>query len=551
MSEQLYTPYGFRDWLFEDAKQRQELHEKLHSVFINHQYRDVETPIVEYMQVFDKERGSISPLDMYKFVDRDGEVLALRPDMTPALARMGTFYFNKEDLPLRITSTGYTFRYNSRYSAKQRQLSQTGIELYGDGNLEEDVEALTVAIEALTASEVREFRIAVGYAKLTEEILKQLQVPVEERAEWLEQIESKNQTALGQKAKQMAFSETQWAMLQLLSDAGDYEMLKKGNILSRQLGWVEAQRGFDRMAAVAERIRQQGMDSYVIYDPGMKAELDYYTGIIFKGYATGSGETVLDGGRYDALLKQYGSDWSAIGFGINQDSLMVAWKSQKEAAAKVDENEESWLTFALTKGRLATKTLKLLEGLGIRCDEMYTDTRKLVFEDPDKRVRFFLAKAGDVPTYVEYGAADIGVVGKDVLLEEKKDLYEVLDLGFGKCRMAVAGFPEGAQLLQSRSDFKVATKYPEIARQHFLKHHQMPEILKLGGSIELAPIVGLSDVIVDIVETGSTLKENGLEVLDTVCPVSARLVVNKASMKIQHERISQLINDVAVILQNE
>lgn len=547
MAEQLYTPYGFRDWLFEDAEQKQLLHERLHSVFIKYGYRDVETPIVEYLQVFDKERGSVSPLDMYKFVDRDGEVLSLRPDMTPALARMGTFYFQKEDLPLRITSTGYTFRYNSRYSAKQRQLSQTGIEYYGDGRLEEDVEALTVAIEALKASEIETFRIAVGYAKLTEAILEALQVPKEERDEWLEQIESKNQTALEQKAQAMGVNENAWKLISILSDAGGIELIRQGETLSALLGWKPVQEGFQRIAQVAEQIAHNDLSTYVIYDPGMKAELGYYTGIIFKGYATGSGDTVLDGGRYDALLKQFGADWSAIGFGINQDSLMEAWKNQKNAL-KEKKAEEGWLTIALTKGRLATKTLKLLEGIGIRCDEMYTDTRKLVFEDPKMQVRFFLAKAGDVPTYVEYGAADIGVVGKDVLLEEKKDLYEVLDLGFGKCRMAVAGFPEGERLLQSRADFKVATKYPEIARQHFLKHHQMPEILKLGGSIELAPIVGLSDVIVDIVETGSTLKENGLMVLDTVCPVSARLVVNKASMKIQHERISMLIKDIAAII---
>ena len=204
----------------------------------------------------------------------------------------------------------------------------------------------------------------------------------------------------------------------------------------------------------------------------------------------------------------------------------------------------SGFTFALTKGRLAKKTLELLEKTGIRCDEMYTDTRKLVFEDPEAQIQFFLAKAGDVPTYVEYGAADLGVVGKDVLLEEHKDLYEVLDLGFGKCRMVVAGFAEGEALLRSGADFKVATKYPEIARDYFLKRHQMPEILKLSGSIELAPIVGLADVIVDIVETGSTLKENGLVVLDTVCPISARLVVNKAIMKIRHEEISELIRRI-------
>ncbi len=209
------------------------------------------------------------------------------------------------------------------------------------------------------------------------------------------------------------------------------------------------------------------------------------------------------------------------------------------------------LTFALTKGRLASETLRLLERAGIRCGAVESGTRKLVFEDAGQKVRFFLAKAGDVPTYVEYGAADLGVVGKDVLMEEHKDLYEVLDLGFGKCRMAVAGFPEGEALLKSGTDFKVATKYPEIARQYFLKRHQMPEILKLGGSIELAPIVGLADLIVDIVETGNTLRENGLIVLDEVCPVSARLVVNKASMRIHHERITQLAKDIAEAVSGE
>ncbi len=207
-----------------------------------------------------------------------------------------------------------------------------------------------------------------------------------------------------------------------------------------------------------------------------------------------------------------------------------------------------YITFALTKGRLASKTLAMLKEIGIYCEEIESDTRKLVFEDKENGVRFFLAKAQDVPTYVEYGAADIGVVGKDVLLEEERDLYEVLDLGFGKCRMAVAGFPSGKELIETGQEFKVATKYPEIARQYFHSRHLQPEILKMNGSIELAPIVGLADVIVDIVETGSTLRENGLSVLYEICPISARMVVNKASMKIENERIRELTKAVAGIL---
>ncbi|MBQ7064551.1 MAG: ATP phosphoribosyltransferase [Firmicutes bacterium] len=203
------------------------------------------------------------------------------------------------------------------------------------------------------------------------------------------------------------------------------------------------------------------------------------------------------------------------------------------------------LTFALTKGRLADKTLERLERAGIRCPDYSQDSRKLVFRDPEQGVSFFLVKGADVPTYVEQGAADIGIVGKDVLEEEQRDLYEVLDLGFGRCSMAVAGFPESAALLQNRGDFRVGTKYPQIARAYFMRKHQQPQILKLNGSVELAPIVGLADLIVDIVETGSTLKANGLVVLDRFMDISARMVVNKASMKIYPERINSIIRAMA------
>ena len=206
-----------------------------------------------------------------------------------------------------------------------------------------------------------------------------------------------------------------------------------------------------------------------------------------------------------------------------------------------------YLTFALTKGRLADKTLALLEKTGITCEEMKDkDSRKLIFVNEELKMRFFLAKGPDVPTYVEYGAADIGIVGKDTILEEGRKLYEVMDLG---CRMCVCG-PESAKpLLASNQLIRVATKYPNIAKDYFYnKKHQTVEIIKLNGSIELAPIVGLSEVIVDIVETGSTLRENGLKVLEEVCPLSARMVVNQVSMKMENERISKLIEELREVI---
>lgn len=209
-----------------------------------------------------------------------------------------------------------------------------------------------------------------------------------------------------------------------------------------------------------------------------------------------------------------------------------------------------YITFALAKGRLAKHTLSFLEQIGITCEEMKDEkTRKLIFVNEELGYRFFLSKATDVPTYVEMGAADIGVVGKDTILEAGRKLYEVLDLNVGKCRMCVAGPESAREKLNDGSLIRVASKYPRIAKDYFYNtKHQTVEIIKLNGSVELAPIVGLSEVIVDIVETGSTLKENGLKVLEEICPLSARVVVNEVSMKMEHERITKLVKDLKKIV---
>ncbi len=208
--------------------------------------------------------------------------------------------------------------------------------------------------------------------------------------------------------------------------------------------------------------------------------------------------------------------------------------------------EDRYLTIALCKGRVANQTMDLLEKLGIKCEEIKDkSTRKLIFTDEEHKLKFFLAKGPDVPTYVEYGAADLGVVGSDIIEEEQRRVIELLDLGFGKCRMCVCGPKEAKDLLLHREQIRVATKYPVIAKDYFHnKKYQTVDIIKLNGSVELGPIVELSDVIVDIVETGSTLRENGLDVLEEICPISSRLIVNRVSLKMQKERIEKLTEDI-------
>ena len=211
------------------------------------------------------------------------------------------------------------------------------------------------------------------------------------------------------------------------------------------------------------------------------------------------------------------------------------------------------ITVALAKGRLAQKAMDLFGRLGISCEEMKDKaSRKLIFANEELGMRFFLAKASDVPTYVEYGAADLGIVGKDTILEEGRKLYEVLDLRTGRCRMCVCGPESARERLKHHELIRIATKYPHIAKDYFYnRKYQTVEIIKLNGSVELAPIVGLSDVIVDIVETGSTLRENGLVVLEEVCPLSARMVVNQVSMKRESERIARLIKGLQELLRED
>ena len=197
------------------------------------------------------------------------------------------------------------------------------------------------------------------------------------------------------------------------------------------------------------------------------------------------------------------------------------------------------LNIALPKGRLGDKVYQLFRSCGYDCSAMEKDDRRLVLRDEDGKVQYLLVKPSDVAIYVEHGAADVGVVGKDVLLEGGNDVYELLDLGFGVCRMCVAapvGFREDLS-----APLRVATKYPGIAKRYYAGKSREIEIIKLNGSIELAPILGLSDVIVDIVETGATLEQNHLEVTETILPISARLIANKASMRFQAAELQPLL----------
>ena len=259
---------------------------------------------------------------------------------------------------------------------------------------------------------------------------------------------------------------------------------------------------------------------------------------MFTGYVAGVPRAVLKGGRYDYLMQRFTPGANAIGFALYLDEL-ERLEAPLPPVQQQSDPGRVWLNIALPKGRLGDKAYALLAGAGYKADEDYNDTRKLVVENPQAGVRYFLVKPSDVAIYVEHGAADLGIVGKDILEESGADVYELLDTGMGRCRMCVAG-PAGFADDESRA-LRVATKFVNIARAHYESVGRDIDIIKLNGSIELAPILGLSDVIVDIVETGTTLKENDLTVLEEFMPISARFIANKASYKFKYHQLNTLL----------
>ena len=274
-------------------------------------------------------------------------------------------------------------------------------------------------------------------------------------------------------------------------------------------------------------------------DLSLVNDMEYYNGLVLQGYLAGLPRAVLRGGRYDPLAEQFRPGARAIGFALYLDEL------DRLADAPAETGETVMLNVALPKGRLGDKVYDLLAGVGYGCPENYNDTRKLVVENPAAGIRYFLVKPSDVAIYVEHGAADIGIVGKDILAESGADVYELLDTGLGKCRMCVAG-PKDFTEDQSRA-LRVATKFVNIAKAYYAAQGRDIDIIKLNGSIELAPILGLSDVIVDIVETGTTLKENNLKVLTEFMPISARFIANRASYQFKHREISTLLKKLTEV----
>lgn len=544
MNNLLHTPDGVRDIYDKDYLLKFKTENMISEVFHEAGYKDIKTPTLEYYDVFGDEVGTTPRNNLFKFDDRNGDTVVLRPDFTPSIARCAAKYFMENDETLRFTYKGDTFSQTASLQGKLVETTQMGVELIGENEVWADAEVLNLSIKALLATGLNHFNVTIGNIEYFKGLCEELRFDEETELALRDLITNKNFFGARKYLEDIKAEET------VIEKICKLDMLIGGkNVLNEAEKLTTNPRSKAAISHLRElslMLEKKGYGEYIYFDLSMLNKYMYYTGVVFKAYTYGVGDCILKGGRYDNLLGKFGKEAPAIGFVIMIDDLISALSSPKAS------EKREYLTFALTKGRLAKKTLELLEQLGITCDEMKEDTRKLIFVNEELKLKFFLAKGPDVPTYVEYGAADIGVVGKDTIMEEDRRVYEVLDLGFGKCRMCVCGPKSAEELLKHHDQIRVCTKYPAIAKNYFYNEkNQTVELIKLNGSVELGPIVGLGDVIVDIVETGSTLRENGLDVLEEICPLSARMIVNQVSMQMQPARIKELIAKLREIISED
>ena len=489
--------------------------------------------------LYQENRSFLSSEQVITFTDLDGRLLALKPDVTLSIAKTAqpapgeTLRYYYHENVYRPSAESHTFK----------EISQMGLEMLGAVGEAQVQQAVCLAARSLDALGA-EWVLEVSHMGYLFGLFDALGVPDAARAKLLEKLREKNAHELRAAAGAAGLADAAADILcSVLSLCGSYaDTLAKAAALCRN-GAMRA--AVAELEALAVPLEKAG--GVIRLDMTLAGEMEYYNGLVFQGYLKALPRPLLKGGRYDLLMQKFTPGAGAIGFAVYLDELDRL--SAPLPPVQKNNTDRVMLNVALPKGRLGDKVYDLLAGIGYGCPEDYNATRKLVVENPEAGIRYFLVKPSDVAIYVEHGAADVGIVGKDILTEASADVYELLDTGLGKCRMCVAA-PADYQDDPSRP-VRVATKFVNIAKSYYASMGRDIDIIKLNGSIELAPILGLSDVIVDIVETGTTLRENGLKVVTEFMPISARFIANKASYQFKHAEMDTMLEKLRAELQNK
>lgn len=502
---------------------------ELRSLFSQYGYKPFKMSKFEEYDLYGGNKDFLVSGNCITFTDTDGRLLALKPDVTFSIIK------NLDDTAGGVQKVYYNenvYR-ESKKAGGFSEIMQTGVECMGDITDENVCEVIILAARSLYAVS-KSYVLDISHMGLLSGIFNAMELSDANKTKLLSVIAEKNNGELINLCEEMGIGSALVNMLVELVDACG----KPSSVLSK-IGSVavnsEMQSAFNELSAVCEKLIEAGYEDNINIDCSLVNDMNYYNGIVFKGFIQSVPVSVLSGGRYDKLMSRVNKKAGAIGFAVYLDEVDRILENKEEA---VKAEDDGFINIALPKGRLGEKVYSMFEKSGFECPQIHEKNRRLIFENAEKKVRYFWVKPSDVAIYVERGAADIGVAGKDILLEYAPDVYELLDLDIGKCRMCVAGKKEFED--DGASTLRVATKFVNIAKNYYSAKCRDIDIIKLNGSIEIAPILGLSDVIVDIVETGATLLENGLEPKETIVDISARLISNKASYKFKSEIIDRL-----------
>lgn len=502
----------------------------LRALFENYGYSQFKMRKFEEYDLYVKNKDFLISDSVITFTDTNGKLMALKPDVTLSIikntkdtAGVQKLYYNEN--VYRVSNRTHAFK----------EIMQVGLECIGNVGADSILEVLTVAAKSLRCISKNSV-LDISHMGIISELIDKSGSSFECRQQVFRCIGEKNVHELAKVCRDDGVSEEFVELLKKLALTSGKPCEVLPNIKNALGGMVSAGvlKEFEELTTALEN---SDCGDMVCIDFSVVNDMNYYSGVVFKGFISEIPSSILSGGRYDKLMEKMGRSSSAVGFAVYLDMLERMGEDEDAPQTKTT------LNIALPKGRLGEKVYAMFEKAGFPCPSIKDESRKLIFENEEVGVRYFWVKPSDVAIYVERGAADIGVAGKDILLEYEPDVYELLDLNIGKCRMAVAvpkGFKEDTQ-----KTLRVATKFANIAQSYYSSLGRDIDIIHLNGSIEIAPILGLSDVIVDIVETGKTLKENNLEVRETVVPISARLIANKASCKFSGETINNIVKSLA------
>lgn len=536
------TPSGFRDILPDEALQREQITQRVQSCLAERGYLPIETPTLENIEVLNA--AAELPGMPFRFFDAAGKLLALRPDVTMQVARMCTTRLHGQSGPFRFRYKHRVFR-EASVESSSREFTQLGAEVIGAAGGDVDAELVTLFAQSLEASGLKQFTIALGTAGVLRALLKAIPADGDWKNQALKAYQNSDFVELDRLIS-LIDSDTPYAKAigRLPRIFGGLDAIAQARALLSPLGCDD---GLDELEAVYQQMAAQGRENMLLVDFSMMRSFNYYTGLVFEVYAPGLGEMIGSGGRYDTMLAAYdGTPRPSAGFAFSLEQVMAALALQDNQALQREADRP--LRIAVPKGSLNADTIRCLQRAGLDTSGLENPGRQLIISNPG--VDYIIVRPTDAPIFVSLGAADCGICGKDSLLEAQPNVVELVDLKFGGCRFVVAEPAGATPAVEARyrklGSIRVASKYPRITQSYYDRMGMQVDIVQLHGNIELAPLTGMAERIIDITATGTTLRENNLAIVDDVLDSTARFFANPCAF-----RMDRRINELAIALKNQ